>query len=306
MKFIKNNFIFLFISILFIFLFIAIYNNINKYVVSEEKSMNEIVINCKENITNLPDGEYKIYCEEILSNPIIITSKNFYVKFFTILLENVRFLNMFACLILFIMSIYGVSSIFKSKVALLMLKREKLSIFVINIIKKMYRYVWFFPIVFLIIFIICSINSTFDANTLINQGFSWGESLMNNVPLFIFVYLLNLLLYSGFYLNIALIVVRKQHNYFLAVIESFLLIIAIQLFFEIVINALLFGKILKDNSTGLVFNIMNLFNFNVPESRFGLFGLLLFSFLCFFISFLIVIYMFKDKEKLVIDCEKNV
>ena len=305
MKFIKNNCIFFFVSTLFIILFINIYIDINKNVINEENNINSIISYCKENIDILELEEQKQFCEEKLSQPVSLTSNNFYIKFFNVLLDNVRFLNLIACLILFVISIYNVNSIFKSRFALLMLKREKFSVFVIKLVKKMYRYVWFFPIVFLIIFCLCSINSTFDSTILINQGFSWGKKLMDNVPLFVITYLLNLLLYSAFYLNIALIVVRKQHNYFLAIIESFLVVIVIQLFFDLVVSALIFGKIFNNYNLGLIFNIMNLFNFNVSEVKFGLIGLLSFSFLCFFVSSIVVFFMYKDKEKLIIDCEKN-
>ena len=99
-------------------------------------------------------------------------------------------------------------------------------------------------------------------------------------------------------------VVRKQHNYFLAVIESFLVIIGIELFMEEVVYQLFFNLLLKDYDTGLLFNIINPITFRVGECG-GVARLLIFSFLCFLISAIGVMFIYHNKEKLVIDCEKN-
>lgn len=124
---------------------------------------------------------------------------------------------------------------------------------------------------------------------------------MENPILFIVGYILNITLYSFSFINISLIVARKHHNIIAAVIVSILSYIGIQLFLEVVVNALICQKLLH-KSIGHLFNIMNLYTYS---DQFGILALLVFSILVFVVTCLGVIFSYKNKEKLIIDCEKN-
>ncbi len=277
----------------------------NKNITSEIKIIEKTKKYCINNIENITQDEAKQSCEKIMNNDYVIQSQNFYVKFASSYLDVIGYFNIVASLIIFIVSIYKVVNVFKDRVVISVLEREKYSHFIRKLIFKMYRYCWFWVAIMLLIFGVCMINSTFDSETLINSGMSWKKSLMDNVPMFIFLYLLNILIFTIFYLNIALIAIRKQHNYFLAVIKSFLIIIGIEIFLEIVVQSIFFGKILGNYDAGLVFNIMNLFSFNVDEYSHGLVSLFSFNCICLLISYLVMYMAYHNKEKLIIDCEKN-
>ena len=73
-----------------------------------------------------------------------------------------------------------------------------------------------------------------------------------------------------------------------------------QLFLEIFIQKLLF-KITNINFLG-TFNILNIFSFN---EDFGLIGTFLFPILFYLLSWILLILFYKDKEKLIVDCESK-
>ena len=277
----------------------------NKNITSEIKLIEKTKNYCINNIDTITQEEARKTCENILNNDYVIQNQNFYIKFASSYLDVIGYFNIIASLIIYIASIYKVINVFKDRVVISLLEREKYTHFIRKLIFKMYRYSWFWGAIILLIFGVCMINSTFDAKTPINSGMIWGESLMDNVFMFIFLYLLNIFIFTIFYLNIALIVIRKQHNYFLAVIESFLIVIGIELFLEIVVQSIFFGRILGNYDAGLVFNIMNLFSFNIKEYTHGLFSLFSFNCMCLLVSYIVIYIAYNNKEKLIVDCEKN-
>lgn len=304
-KIFKDNFLLIIFLLLGIIITGKILITNNKNVDSEIRMIEETKRYCAEYMDIITDEESKLKCEQILNDDYIIQNKNFYVKFASSYLDVIGYFNIVASLILFIVSIYGVINLFKERVAISILQKEKYKTFIKKLFLKMYRYSWFWIAIMILIFGVCSFNSNFDADVLINSGMSWGKELMNHVSAFIFLYLLNIYIFTIFYLNIALIVIRKQHNYFLAVVESFIIVIGIELFLEIVVQSIFFGKILSNYNGGLVFNIMNMFSFNVDEYAHGLISLFLFNCGCVVISYVILYIVYRNKEKLVIDCEKN-
>ena len=300
MKFIKKNFLFIICLCLGIITLFSINSGINERIAMEDKGLVNLKNNCLKNYNHY-QGEAKATCDKIINGEVVNTRKNFYIKFSEVQTENIRNLAILCPLILIIISSYEVNTIFKSKIALLMLKRESYFTFLKKVFKKMYRYVFMFPVFMLLIFLICSLNSSFDTKTVLNSLLVFGD-LKTGPVFYVVAYIINILLFSAFYLNLTLIVMRKQHNYFLLVIESFLLLIAIQLFLEVVVNGIIFNKIIN-SSIGLVFNILNGFTFNLANASIPI--TLLFSFSCFIITSIIVYLRYKNKEQLVIDCEKN-
>ena len=94
---------------------------------------------------------------------------------------------------------------------------------------------------------------------------------------------------------------RKQQNIIKAIILSVLVFVGIEVFLEIVVNGLIFGLVFK-SEVGNIFNIMNLLIFNI---NYGVSKLLIFTISFFLLTFILVLILYKNKEKLIIDCEKN-
>lgn len=112
------------------------------------------------------------------------------------------------------------------------------------------------------------------------------------------MYLINTIIHSILYCNISLCIVRKKHNYFIATILSYLTFIAIELILELGISSIIFGNLLKMNLSTIV-SIFNVLAFN---DGYGIFSPLIIPLIMLFISYIILYFMYKNKEKLVIDC----
>lgn len=299
----QNIVIMVFISILCVIVImqsICAINDIN----SSEVRRQEIAQKCKldlENKENL-DEVYVDYCENVIY-PSMNLKVDFYTALSEIILYRVRFLNVFGFLAVIIPTLIAVCNILKNKYIINALTRESYVSFLKQFFKKAYRFIWILPLLAIIIFTFCGFNTTFDTGYAIyNKSSIWTSSLINHPFWFMFIYIINLVMYSITYVNISLIVARKQHRYVLTVILAFLLFLGIELFLEIVVNILICNIILHEYNIGVVINIMNLFTFN---DILGIDMLLLFTILVTIISTIIVILLYRNKEKLVISCEKN-
>ena len=301
MKFLKNNWLMLIFLVLGLMLVGKIVYDINEFSEYETKSVNEIKKQCEQNEN---EQNYE-FCRSYFNEKTELMSNNFYYKFNIAYNDTLYYLPVIICLVMYIMTLYNITNIFKSRSAILMLKREKYSSFIKMIFKKFYRYIWFVPLIIVLIFCICAINSNFMVTSkLINNLIMWDENLMKTPLLFCITYLFNIILQVALYLNISMIIARYQHNYFLAVIESFLVTIVLDLFFELVIGEILIVKIMHFENN-LLFNIMNSLSFYSTSNNLGVIGLLLFNFILFIISLIIVFMCYRNKENLIINCEKN-
>lgn len=298
---IKNKFSIIFFLSLFILLLLLFYQSYvfihNRNSILEQEK--EALQFCS-NIT-YQNTEYQNYCELVFDN------KNVKLDFFTMFTEVVVYgfnLISFALYLFIIMpSLLYISSYFKNKTIINDLTRMNYKQIKIKIFKKSYQSALILPIVITVAFIICFLfTKTFDPTYAVKSASTgWSEYTLNHPILFLIMYLLNIIIHSILYINISLCVVRKYHNYFVAVILSFLTFIGIEAFLEIVLNGIIFTTILKSNY-GIIFNIMNMISFN--ESC-GIIISMLVPFIIAIISFLILNVLYKEKEKLIIDCEKN-
>lgn len=307
MKYIKKQNIFIIVFIFIICAIVAVQSiNAIKDINSSESRRQEIAEKCKLDLNsgnqeNLSET-YIDYCENVVY-PSMDLKVDFYTALSEIIVYRVRFLNIFGFLIVIIPTLITICNILKNKYIINALTRESYIAFLKKFFKKAYRFIWILPLFAVIIFIICGFNTTFDTGYAIyNNSSIWTSSFINYPILFIVLYIFNLVMYSITYVNISLIVARKQHRYILTVILSLLLFLGIELFLEIVVNMLICNIILHEYNIGIVINIMNLFTFN---DVLGIGILLLFTILATIISTIIVLLLYKDKEKLVISCEKN-
>lgn len=185
------------------------------------------------------------------------------------------------------LSIYHVNKIFKSKVVKNILVRQNYKSFLFKIFKEAYSFIWITPAVMLIIFLIGIYLFGYDVTYSISGNGLWRDSL--KIPwLFIVIYLLNIIMYLSTFINIGLVVSRKCQNFITSLITSSLIIIIIQLFLEIVIRKM------------SIWNLMNFFRFDDAD---GIIGLFMASMVWFISSWIILNYSYKNKEKMVLECE---
>lgn len=172
-----------------------------------------------------------------------------------------------------------------------------------KLFKESYKAIFIIPMVVFFGFIICYfITGDFGFDYfLISGGLPWEDSTMSCPLLFIVVTLLQVLLLSIVYINICLWIVRKHHNYFIAVILSYLTFLGLDAFLEIVFTVVV-GKFFNTD-VGIIVNIINVFYF---RDTFGVVPMISFLVIMVIFTSLAVYFRYRKKEDLIIDCEKNV
>lgn len=197
--------------------------------------------------------------------------------------------------------LYEICKIFKNKHLLYDLTRENYNTFKNKIIKKSYIKSMILPLSILIIQIIILIYCNgFTTSIYFKDGIMIDNII--NPYLYFFTIIIRLIIISIIYTNIALIVVRKKHDFYIASILSYLLFIGIELMLEFLIGVILLDNVFKMNSMELYINIVNVFYLNLGKGYMVLYLPLI---IVLIITSIILYFEYRNKEKLIIDCEKN-
>ena len=203
-------------------------------------------------------------------------------------------------LIIIIPTCYLFTKYFKSRIILYENNRRNYAKNLLSVIKKSYIFSLIPSIVLLFVFLFYyKYTGRFNIVNYEVNSIVWSN--ISKPWLFILIYLINLILTNLMFTNICILVSRKYHNYFISVILSFLVTIGLQLFLEIIVSGM-FCKILLHSDFGIIFNIMNSIPFN---DSYGLLWPLVFSLSMNLLIIFIIYLVYKNKEKLIIDCEKN-
>lgn len=216
-KFFKKNWII--ISIFFILAIIIVKsgldfkNNMALY----ETQKQQMIIECNKNMSASDNQNYIKHCTKLIEN------KDIKVDFFTMLTElivfSIRSLNYLAFVILIVPTSINLSKILKSKHIINSITRESYKSFLKNFYKEAYSYVWILPLLGLTIIIVCLTNTTL--NPLYAELYSssiYSQAVMQHPIQFFICYLLNNLIYAILYINLSLIIIRKKHNFIIAII----------------------------------------------------------------------------------------
>ena len=300
MRIIKQNIV---LIISFLVLLIVLINSSNNWF-KNEKQLKENMSNysamCQneEKFNSLPESG-KEYCLNIIKNGY--EELGFYSTLFEIK-EGLNKISLLLPIFIVIPSLVYICKYMKSKELLLEVTRTDYKKSVLNFLRKSYKSTFIVFGIILISFIIARIHTgSFDASHYLKSEIKiWDATLVTKPFIFMALYLINILMISILYINVALCIARKYYNYFVASILSFLTIYGIDIILEVGIGAILFGHILN-NKYFLIFNIINMINFDTSN---GVFNLLLFSFIMMIASFLAVWISYKNKEKLIIDLER--
>ena len=291
----KNNILFIiiaFLSIAYVLYSCHLASNEQKDAQLRRDEMIEMCIN--------KNDSSKEVCQNILAN------KDLKVDGYTVLSDivmfKVNYLNPGAFLLVILPIIWVISNLLKNKFIINYSTRKSYVDFLKKFYKQAYKYCWLLPFLALLLLLYSFTKYSINPNfSIVNSSSIWKSNIIYHPVLFIILYMYNVFLYSIIYTNIALIICRKHHKFLNATILSILLFIAIQLFFEVVINILICQNIFH-TEIGYLFNIMNIFTFS---DVYGVVKLLIFTTSIFIITSLMVYCSYKNKEKLIIDCEKN-
>lgn len=293
----------LILSCLFAFSSVTVAVRMNNSRIDLLKENNENIEKCKK-IEN--DSENYEWCREILNE------KNLYlydsldpfelkeqVSFYIFYGFN-SFLFIF---VIIIGSCYYVTHYLKNSIIHLSNNRVKYS----NIRKELFISSWKFSVIVPVVFIICYLIVCLYSKSLIISSVVMDSSLLyeyglgNNILVYFFKDIFNAFMLGLVYTSICLIIARKEHNYILAVIKSFIVIIGIELLIEVFINQLLLFGIFNVDS-GMILSIIDIREMTLS---YGFWPKLITLVVEVIISFILVFISYRNKETLVIDCEKN-
>lgn len=197
--------------------------------------------------------------------------------------------------------IYKLSEEFRSKYIKNYLQRNEYNEYIKSIIKRSYKYILIVPILLLSFAVVASICSKLNFDPRYDIAFSRLSSEIGtyyNKPFFYISYILIILFNMGIYINIGLIILRKNKNFFVALIESF---VAIYVFlcFTFIIIGIGIQKIFNISAESI--NLLEIYTWS-NISNIGLY--LLVNIVYFVVSFILVIIVYKNKEKFIKECEK--
>lgn len=294
-RFLKNNIlIIVIIVIVSIMLLNGGYKSLQEYkgYVNAEQ---QLIKECEREGTN-----QKEWCEEAIKNKDV--ELDFYTVFADALTWQVQYIGLVAFLIVVIPTMIKVCKKLKYKQIINSNSRESYHSFLKKLLKTAYQYIWVLALLSLIMMIPIMMNTSLNPEyAIIKSHGMWQSNIIYHPVLFVIAYLINVTLYSMIFVHIALLVARKQQKTIPCIIISYVLYLAIEIFLETVVKVIIFQRIFH-SEFGMIFNIINVFGMN---DLYGVGTLLLLNLCMVLISFALVYLAYKNKEKFVIQCEKN-
>lgn len=171
-----------------------------------------------------------------------------------------------------------------------------------RMVKNVYKNAWILPVYCLIIFIVSYIFSGhFDYSFAVDHSIAtYSLDKLQQGGLFFVGFIINILIHSLFYSNLALICARKNKNVILTILETFLLWYGIVLAVEIMGGILVRIGVIKPEYS-LIFALINIYSLDeTPNIIF----VIIFGLICFAISSIVLRKVYKNKEKNIICWER--
>ena len=294
-RFLKNNILIIVIIVIVSIIFLnGGYKSLQEYkgYVNAEQ---QLIKECEREGTN-----QKEWCEEAIKNKDV--ELDFYTVFADALTWQVQYIGLVAFLIVVIPTMIKVCKKLKYKQIINSNSRESYHSFLKKLLKTAYQYIWVLALLSLIMMIPIMMNTSLNPEyAIIKSHGMWQSNIIYHPVLFVIAYLINVTLYSMIFVHIALLVARKQQKTIPCIIISYVLYLAIEIFLETVVKVIIFQRIFH-SEFGMIFNIINVFGMN---DLYGVGPLLLVNLCMVLVSFGLVYLAYKDKEKFVIQCEKN-
>lgn len=174
--------------------------------------------------------------------------------------------------------------------------------------KKVYKNAFILPIFILLLIAMCFIISgNLDIIETIKRdpdnvhfGLEYFN-VSNNFELikfakFIFYYFIGLILWSFFYVNVFLIIMRKSIPYAVNVILSYLIIIGIDIILEVFLGSIFYFKFGFSNK--IIFSL-NIFNYWTYQQLYSIDLYMIYTLLFVFITSIIIHFLYKEKWKVI-------
>ncbi len=225
--------------------------------------------------------------------------KGFYNEGDVISLFN---LSLIIPLLIFGTSLFYVCSYLKNKVIVNEITRKKYKDCIKKLLINAYKPTFILPLITIIAFLISAILSKSFDYKYIENNLSIEVEQFGSLAKYILIYTFGMFVHSVVFINIGLIISRKYHNYFVSVVLSFLAFVGLECILELLFGSIIMGRIFDNGSGILIFTIINYVN---PNYNVGYFVALIVPLSIAILSTILVLLLYKNKEKLIIDCEKN-
>ncbi len=294
-RFLKNNILIIVIIVIVSIIFLnGGYKSLQEYK-GYVNADQQLIKECEKEGTN-----QKEWCEEAIKNKDV--ELDFYTVFADALTWQVQYIGLVAFLIVVIPTMIKVCKKLKYKQIINSNSRESYHSFLKKLLKTAYQYIWVLALLSLIMMIPIMMNTSLNPEyAIIKSHGMWQSNIIYHPVLFVIAYLINVTLYSMIFVHIALLVARKQQKTIPCILFSYVLYLAIEIFLETVVKVIIFQRIFH-SEFGMILNIINVFGMN---DLYGVGTLLLVNLCMVLISFALVYLAYKNKEKFVIQCEKN-
>lgn len=227
------------------------------------------------------------------------------ILFYNVLANNLFLIELLAPIFVIIPSIYNFhrklhTGCIKNYLMRTSYKKYMLSNYISSILKSL-----ILPVFIVILMIMCCIklNSVSFGSGVekYNYFLSPDAKYAAIIYRFMLVYLIGMILNSIFYTNLGLIYCKKNSNFFVSVILSFLTFIGIDIFTECFIGGILLARILDIHQMQDTLNLFSIWTYNGVKS---LSFCLIYYLLLTSISTFMVYLTYRNKEMVLYETEK--
>lgn len=161
------------------------------------------------------------------------------------------------------------------------------------------------PIFLIILLFLCTIISEgflFGSDRNIYNLYASAISEYANVYVkFIFVFFLNIFLHSIFYVNLSLICCRRKSNLPISITKSYILFISLEIFIEVLVCGLFFSRFLNIHNTTNLLSLTGAMMYDNVNLNYTIY----YSVFLVIISSFVLYFNYKNKERVLIEIEKN-
>ncbi len=270
----KKNIILLFL----IMLVLIIISYIQIYKIYGGKNPGYDYIDAYNGACNSDSGPLADYCDIDISG--LPNNPDTYTIFFSIIRSDILYhLPMYGILLIIVFSLNFVNKLFKSKYLYYYVQRKEYKSFLKNIILNSYKYVLVIPFMIGLIYLLSLTISNHGQNALtIAMRAETFDAIHYSTSGFIMFYTINIMLKWLFFINLGLIMLSKNRKFIFTVVEVLIIYFVLEMLFE---------------SLPQYFWIFDFYN---PKT-YSIYLYILVSLIQFIISFIILILVYKNKEK---------
>ena len=303
----KNRFGFHFLLSMIIFILLVIWIIVCAVQYWNNFSMNVDAYNKLSEICNESSNMIDIStCNEILDNGVPVIPDTFTVFFQLLINSSLCYIQLLAPFIIFVLSSYDFYREYHTGFYRNKLMRISYKEYIKSFLLKAYKNIWIFPAWLFILFIVSFIISGhFDLSKTLSYWPTYyipvDIQIIQNFFPFIFIFFINLIFNNLFYVNIALISVKKNYNFIVNILASYLIFIFCDIILEILIGILIGELILNISHASSMFN---LFNYWVYSDIPNIWLYVLYCFLLALVSFIVFYFVYRKKEDVIIASEK--